>query len=195
MAALGVALWSLRAGVRFSAFADCFSQPIAFALAVDRFACFLAGSAYGRPTDHPWGVVFNNALALAWYRTPIGVRLQPTQLYECVLALLICCLLRLTERRKLGNGVQILVLVTVYAFGRYYIEFLRGDTERGFWGPLSVPQWFCALALFVSVILLTLLSLRKTGATKPAPIALIPPARQRSRRAPETSGASAHKHA
>jgi prolipoprotein diacylglyceryltransferase len=100
-----------------------------------------------------------------------------------------------TERHKLGNGRQILVLATAYAFGRYFIEFLRGDAERGFWGPLSVPQWFCALALFVSVILLTLLSLRKTGATQQTQIALIPLASRRPSRTPETSGPSAHKHA
>lgn len=165
LAALGLAVWSHLACVRFSALADCFSQPIALALAVERFGCFLAGSAYGRPTGCPWGVVFNNALALAWYRTPIGIRLHPTQLYECFLAVFLFWLLHRMERYPRGNGVQILVLATTYAFGRYFIEFLRGDVERGLWGPLSVPQWFCALTLFVAVILLTLLSLRRTVAT------------------------------
>jgi phosphatidylglycerol:prolipoprotein diacylglycerol transferase len=154
-AALVVKVWSLMVGARFSVLADCLAQPIALALAVERFGCFLAGCAYGQPTDRPWGVVFNNALALVWYRTPVGVRLHPTQLYECLLAVLLFCLLKLIERYNPGNSVQILVLAAGYSFGRFFIEFLRGDASRGFLGPLSIPQWLCALALFVSVILLT----------------------------------------
>ena len=162
-AALAVKVWSLMTGDRFYVLADCFAQPIALALAVERFGCFMAGCSYGQPTDQPWGIVFNNALALAWYRTPIGVRLQPAQLYECLLAVLLLVLLKLIARHKLRNGSQFLVLAAAYAFGRYFIEFLRGDAERGFLGPLSIPQWLCALTLIASVILLTRNS-RRNGA-------------------------------
>jgi len=155
LAALAVKDCSFIAGVRFSVLADYFSQPIALALAIVHFGCFLAGCSYGQPTDRPWGVVFNNALALAWYRTPIGVKLHPTQLYECFLALVLIGLLKLIARNKPADGVQILVLIAAYAFGRFFIEFIRGDAGRGLVGPLSIPQWFCVLALFSSVILLT----------------------------------------
>lgn len=195
MAALGVAVWSLMASVRLSALADCFSQPIALALAVERFGCFLAGSAYGRPTDCPWGVVFNNALALAWYRTPIGIRLHPTQLYECLLAVLLFGLLQLGKRYQLASGVPILMLAAGYAFARYFIEFLRGDAERGLWGPLSIPQWFCALALLVSVILLTLILRPKAAAAREASNMPALQLRRSPRRARKTAAPPAHKQA
>ena len=161
LAALAVKGWSLMVGARCVVLADCFSRPITLGLVVAGFGCLLAGCDYGQPTRCPWGIVFNNALALAWYRTPIGVRLHPTQLYECLLAVLLFLLLKAIERYKLPSGSQFLVLAAGYAFGRYFIEFLRGDGERGSWGPLSVPQWFCALTLVVSVTLLTQLPYRK----------------------------------
>ncbi len=43
--------------------------------------------------------------------------------------------------------------VSMYAVGRFFIEFLRGDADRGFLGPLSVPQWSCAI-VFLAVTLL-----------------------------------------
>jgi phosphatidylglycerol:prolipoprotein diacylglycerol transferase len=194
LAALGIPVWSHMSAVRFSALADCLSQPIALALAMERFGCFLAGSACGRPTDCPWGVVFNNALALAWYRTPIGIRLHPTQLYECFLAVLLFCLLQFVERYKVASGVPILTLVAGYAFGRYFIEFLRGDVERGFWGPLSVPQWICALVLLVSVILLTMIFRPKAAAAREALIMPAPQIRRSPRRLRKTAAPPAHKH-
>ena len=193
LAALAVKDGSFVFGVKFSALADCFAQPIALALAVQSFGCLLAGSAYGLPTGRPWGIVFNNALALAWYSTPIGVRLYPTQLYECLLAFLLFGLLSLIERRKPGNGVQILSLVTIDAFGRYFIEFLRGDVRRGFLGPLSVPQWFCAFALLVSVILLTRILRPKAPVTLKASIGSVPQPRRSPRRARKTPAPPVHK--
>ena len=165
-AALAVKVWSLMVGARFSLLADCLSQPVALALAAVRLGCLLAGCDYGQPTDRVWGIAFNNALALAWYRTPIGVRLHPTQLYECLLAVTLLCLLKLMERRQLRNGVQFLSLAAAYSFGRFLIDFLRGDAGRGFWGPLSVPQWFCVLTLVISALQLTLLSRQKAVAAR-----------------------------
>ena len=43
--------------------------------------------------------------------------------------------------------------VAMYAVGRFFIEFLRGDADHGFLGPLSVPQWYCAI-VFLAVTLL-----------------------------------------
>jgi phosphatidylglycerol:prolipoprotein diacylglycerol transferase len=139
--------------------------------------------------------VFNNALALAWYRTPIGIRLHPTQLYECFLAVLLFGLLQFVERYKLANGVSILMLAAGYAFGLYFIEFLRGDVERVVWGPLSIPQWFCALALLVSVILLTLISRPKATAAHEAPIMPAPQLRRSPRRVRKTAAPPSHKQA
>jgi hypothetical protein len=31
--------------------------------------------------------------------------------------------------------------------GRFLLEFLRGDIDRGFWGPFSTSQWLSLLVL------------------------------------------------
>ena len=162
LAALAVTTWARMRRASLAALADCFAQPLALALILVRFGCFLAGCDFGRPAGAGWGVLFTNLLALAWYRTPLGTRLHPTQLYECCLAALILLFLTQIERRKPAAGVPFLVLVVSYAFGRFFIEFLRGDADRGFLGPLSIPQWFCTLILVVVVTLLTLHSRPRT---------------------------------
>jgi phosphatidylglycerol:prolipoprotein diacylglycerol transferase len=61
---------------------DVFAPGLALGHSIGRLGCFAAGCCYGKPTDLPWGVTFNNPLAYELVKTPLGVHLHPTQLYE-----------------------------------------------------------------------------------------------------------------
>src|SRR5208282_5448726 len=61
---------------------DAFAPGLAFGHVLGRFGCFSAGCCYGKPTNHFWGVIFTNPLANAVSGTPLGVRIEPTQLIE-----------------------------------------------------------------------------------------------------------------
>jgi len=56
------------------------------------------------------------------------------------------------RRFRRFRGQSFLVLVFAYGIARFALETVRGDPERGLWGPLSVSQWV-ALVLSIPLVL------------------------------------------
>jgi len=117
--------------------------------ALVRTGCFLAGCDYGLPTAGPWGVRFpaGSLAALDHLRrgfVPAGapsLPVHPTQLYEAALGLLAAALAAPSLRRRRRDGRAFSIVLGVYAVGRFTIEFLRGDRDRGVAFGLSTAQW------------------------------------------------------
>jgi phosphatidylglycerol---prolipoprotein diacylglyceryl transferase len=94
-----------------------------------RVGCFFAGCCHGKPTDFFLAATFTDP---ACYADPKGVPLHPAQLYEAgFILLLLVALLFLRDRRKF-YGQLFLIYLIGYGIGRFLLEYLRGDTERGF---------------------------------------------------------------
>ena len=127
---------------------DIVAWALPLAQAVGRIGCFFAGCCYGKPCSLSWAVVFKNPDSLA----PIGVPLHPTQLYHMFSNLLVFFVLSLVYRRKSFEGQILSLYLMLYSVGRFIVEFFRGD-NRGFWGPLSVPQWLCVGMFLVGAAL------------------------------------------
>jgi phosphatidylglycerol:prolipoprotein diacylglycerol transferase len=146
---------------------DAAAPAMALGYGIGRIGCFLVGDDYGRPTDLPWGVAFENGLppTTAFYlRQEFGIAIpadvpgatllevHPTQLYETAAALLIWFVgVRLLARRRRPGDVAIPVLALL-AVERFLVEFLRAKDDR-FLGPFTVAQAISvavvvALALF-----------------------------------------------
>jgi len=53
------------------------------------------------------------------------------------------------ERRPRRPGRLIFAFAGLYSLGRFLLEYLRGDMDRGFWGPFSTSQWLSLLVLLV----------------------------------------------
>lgn len=133
---------------------DAATPALALGYGIGRIGCFLVGDDYGRPTDLPWGVAFENGLppTTAYYlRSEFGVaipadvpgstlmRVHPTQLYETAAALAIWYVgLRLLARRRRPGDVALPVLALL-AVERFLVEFLRAKDDR-FLGPFTVAQ-------------------------------------------------------
>jgi len=150
LAALGVtALIAYRSGVSLRSLGDCFAPSLALGVAVVRLGCFAASCDYGRPTSLPWGVVFTDPRAAQLTGISLGVRLHPSQLYESGLGLVILVVLLVLERKPRLPGFLIFWFASLYASGRFLLEFLRGDLERGFFGPLSISQWLSLVTLLI----------------------------------------------
>ncbi len=132
---------------------------VALAQAFGRVGCFLAGCCYGIETTLPIGVVFPaGSLAVS------GVRLLPTQLFSALGDFCLFLILRKTYRNKdtrYKTGAMYLIL---YSFGRFMIEFIRGDVARGFIGVFSTSQFISLFTFAAGIILFTLLS-RKENKT------------------------------
>ena len=113
---------------------------------VGRWGCFFSGCCYGTPTDLPWAVTFPEIGRRLHAGLP-GVPIHPTQIYMSLNSLLILVILLLLYRRKRFHGQIISVYVLLYAITRFFLEFVRGDADRGsvFGGRLSTSQFLGVL--------------------------------------------------
>ncbi|MGD1101052.1 MAG: prolipoprotein diacylglyceryl transferase [Terriglobia bacterium] len=150
LAALFFTIWYVRVQkLSFWKLADVLAPGVALGQSVGRLGCFSAGCEYGKPTTAPWGVVFTNTFAHEVAGVPLGVRLHPAQLYESIATLVIFGLLLWWFPKKKRDGDVFLGYVGLYAVARFWLEFLRGDEDRGFVFDhlLSTSQFIALLAL------------------------------------------------
>ena len=126
----------------FLSYMDIMTPAVSITQGFGRIGCFLAGCCYGRPTDSFFGVVFPEGCL-----APAGVKLVPTQLmsalFDLLMAVFLICMLRRVRYRGIISGYYL----TLYAVGRFIIEYFRGDLERGSIGDLSTSQ-------FISIFML-----------------------------------------
>jgi phosphatidylglycerol---prolipoprotein diacylglyceryl transferase len=121
---------------------DAFAPGLAFGHVLGRFGCFSAGCCYGKPTNQFWGVTFTNPLAKLVSQTPLGVKLEPTQLIEAAAEFINFVFLMWLLKRKKFDGQVFASFMMLYGIERFLIEFLRGDEGRGevFGGLISGTQ-------------------------------------------------------
>lgn len=116
--------------------------------AFGRVGCFLAGCCYGKETDSWFGVVFPQG-SLA----PAGVKLIPTQLIMAAGDLVIFLVLYyIFTKKRIKPGIVMGGYMILYSIGRFLIEFIRNDDERGFVGVLSTSQFIAIWILLASVL-------------------------------------------
>ena len=141
----------------FFAWSDLIMPSVALGQGFGRIGCFLAGCCYGKETDLPIGIVFRNSDF-----APNGVRLMPTQLISAGADFLLFFVLLKLDKKSSGHGTVTAWYLVLYSAGRFLIEFLRGDRERGFVGILSTSQFISAF-VFAGAIL-WLLYIKRRGA-------------------------------
>ena len=106
-----------------------------------RIGCFLYGCCFG--IESKFGIFYHNSLF-----DDIVVRRFPVQLCEALFNLfLFIVLLCLEKKKKFKNSILVVYLFS-YAIGRFFLEFLRGDTYRGIYLELSTSQW---ISIFIVV--------------------------------------------
>ncbi len=150
IAALFFTVWYVRVQkISFWKLADVLAPGVALGQSVGRLGCFSAGCDYGKPTTMPWGVVFTSKFAHEVTGVPLGLRLHPAQLYESFATFVIFGFLLWWFPRKARDGNVFLGYVGLYAVARFFLEFLRGDPDRGFVFNhlLSTSQFIAVLAL------------------------------------------------
>jgi phosphatidylglycerol---prolipoprotein diacylglyceryl transferase len=157
--------------ISFWKFADVVAPSVALGTAVTRLGCFSAGCDYGKPTAEPWGVIFTSAVAHAATGVPLGVRLHPAQLYESATTLAIFGVLLWWFPRRKHEGDIFLGYLGLYAVGRFLLEFLRGDEDRGFvfHHLLSTSQFIALLVLAGIAGVLTWRHVRGGAGLSPVP--------------------------
>lgn len=97
-----------------------------------RVGCFLVGCCYGKPTDFFIHLTFNNPASTAGYYH-LGEPLHATQVYFMINALIMWPVLLWVYRHKKFHGQVLASFMLYYGVTRFFIEFLRGDADRGLW--------------------------------------------------------------
>ena len=129
---------------------DAFAPGLALGHAIGRVGCFAAGCCYGKETHHFWGVTFTNDFAHEQVGTPLGIPLEPTQLFESAVELANFFLLMWLFRRKKFDGQVFGAYLFLYGVARYLLEFLRDDPGRGeVFGGLMTGTQLIALLLVI----------------------------------------------
>jgi phosphatidylglycerol:prolipoprotein diacylglycerol transferase len=114
---------------------DLIAPFIPLGQAIGRLGNFLAGDAYGLPTNLPWAV--NQA----------GAYRHPVQIYELVLDLALFAYLWRKRYTSFKDGELFRIYIIGYAIIRFPLEFLRYQpTPLPFLG-LTLVQWLCIAAV------------------------------------------------
>ncbi|MDI6775038.1 MAG: prolipoprotein diacylglyceryl transferase [Verrucomicrobiota bacterium] len=115
---------------------DFVATALPLAHAFGRVGCFLNGCCHGIPCDGflgarfprnspPWHRQLDQGLIDA--REPLTLPAHPVQLYEAAFSLALYALLIVIYRRQKRAGTTTAAYLILYPFGRFLIEFLRGD--------------------------------------------------------------------
>jgi len=148
-AILAAAAYLKLSGEPLAPFFDRVAIGAGLTFALVRTGCFLAGCDYGVPTAGVWGVRFppGSLAAIDHLRrgfVPPGapsLPVHPTQLYEAALGLCAGLAAAVPIARGKRDGTAFATFLSIYAAGRFAIELLRGDRDRGAALGLSTAQW------------------------------------------------------
>ena len=130
--------------ISFWDYFDVVLPSVAVAQAFGRIGCFLAGCCYGHETSAWYGIAFTHS-----NYAPNNVKMIPTQLISSAGMFLIAGLLFWYAYYAKKSGQVGAAYMVLYSIGRFGVEFLRGDLERGSIGALSTSQF---ISLFIVVI-------------------------------------------
>lgn len=149
---------------------DAFAPAVAIGQCIGRIGCFAAGDDYGKVAQHSsLAVVFTNPYSHQMTGVPLGVPLYPVQLFESALTLIIFLILIELYRHKKRDGEIFVAYMMLYAVARFFLEFYRGDPDRGFFfnGLLSTAQVVAIAAFILGIILIFLLHKRQPLVSTP----------------------------
>ena len=111
-----------------------------------RIGCFLSGCCYGVEWKH--GVTYHHAQVAS----ANGVPRFPVQLVEAILNLILSIVILRLFTKKKAQGYLINIYLIVYPVYRFILEYFRGDSYRGFFGPFSTSQTVSIILVLFSVI-------------------------------------------
>lgn len=155
-AALGIGIvlfWATRSHrSTFLQWLDVLLPAAIFGTVFDWIGKFAAGIAYGKPTDLPWGIVYDT----------IGVRytvpVHPVQLYYAIFSLILTFVLLIVRKHSKRAGAETAFGIILASVATFLFEYFRGD--------FSIPvfatrmDFLVLVALFVSLGIFAVVELR-----------------------------------
>jgi len=121
----------------------------ASAQCVALFACLFAGCCYGKSTDITWAITFVHESS----RSPIGIPLHPTQIYDIVAVFLIMLVLVYMENIPQYSSYLFLIYMLLYSLSRIILDNFRGDARGTIYDLITVSQGIAIIVLVLSFLL------------------------------------------
>lgn len=145
---------------RLSDFLNIFAVITPLAHSFGRLGCFCAGCCYGKETSSAIHVKFSSPLSSVATQTPV----IPIQLYEASALLIIFAfnLYLFHKKEKLCTSFYLIS----YSVTRFFIEFYRGDFQRGFLGFFSTSQIISIVIFFIGISILLFPKIKSSGSLK-----------------------------
>ncbi|MBO4863144.1 MAG: prolipoprotein diacylglyceryl transferase [Eubacterium sp.] len=113
-----------------------------------RIGCFLTGCCYGKETNSFLGVVFKESLV-----APSGIRLIPTQLIEALFDFGLVIVFILLSKYKTIRENMLRIYLVIYAVFRFFLEYYRGDEQRGIILFFSTSQWISIIIILLIIFI------------------------------------------
>lgn len=147
--AIGIWLMCRVKKVDFWQYIDLTAPSMAVAQGFGRIGCLFAGCCYGIQTDSAFAITFHNS-----QYAPNNIPLVPTQIISSGLDFLNALLLFWIDRNKKCEGQTMSWYLIFYSIGRFGLEYLRGDLDRGSVGILSTSQFISVFTLIAGIVIL-----------------------------------------
>ncbi len=158
---LTVLIFARVTGFPLARYADLAALGLILAQAIGRIGDIINGEHISTATGLPWGVVYTHPNSPAYGLPPT----HPAVAYELLMDLFIFGILWKLRGRLRPDGSLFLLYLSLYSFGRFFLSFLRLDSNTVFLF-LSQPQWISLLVLAAALPLLLSRMLSRRGAGK-----------------------------
>ena len=144
----GILLWLL--GEPVAAYLDVLALSIGAFHVCGRIGCLVAACCHGKPCRY--GVRYQPDLSRNGFPSYlIGVRLFPVQVVESLWILCVTIAGSVLIFKGARPGEAFAWYILAYAIGRFFFEFMRGDTERLYFWSFSEAQWTSLILVYVLI--------------------------------------------
>lgn len=123
---IGVMIGCRIYGLSLPKVIDAVAPGLVLAQGIGRFGCIVNGDAWGAKTDSPFAFVYTNPDSFIPNRL-LNVPTHPYPVYDMAMNLAIFGLLMWLRRKPLPDGALFATFVAVYAFGRFFISWVREE--------------------------------------------------------------------
>jgi phosphatidylglycerol---prolipoprotein diacylglyceryl transferase len=133
--------------------ADAAGLGMLLGLAIGRIGDIINGEHFAKASDLPWAILYTNTASPGFEHSIIVGPSHPAVGYELIGDLVILAALGLLWRFAPKSGVIFTLAFLLYAIMRFFVSFLRVDSEEPLFG-LTTPQLVSLIVIAVAAPLL-----------------------------------------
>jgi prolipoprotein diacylglyceryl transferase len=131
-------------------FADAVAPGLLLAQGIGRWGNWFNQELYGKPTDLPWALEIDPEHRPEAH--PFDSTFHPTFLYEAIWDFAAAAALILVGRRfRIKPPGLFALYISLYCFGRFWVELLRVDTAHEIAG-LRLNAWVAAIGFVLGLV-------------------------------------------